>query len=101
MRIEALPSPFMNATSVAGIENTQSTEKTEPSFANWLGDKMIATNEQLNSADAALTQLASGHAENLHQTMLSLEQAKLSFQYLEQIRNRLMGAYQDLLREQI
>ncbi|MCL5271969.1 MAG: flagellar hook-basal body complex protein FliE, partial [Gammaproteobacteria bacterium] len=59
------------------------------------------TNNQLNAADEALTQLASGHAENLHQTMLTLEQAKLSFQYLEQIRNRLMTAYQDLLREQI
>ena len=33
--------------------------------------------------------------------MITLEQAKLSFQYLEQIRNRLMSAYQDLLREQI
>ena len=73
----------------------------ETSFSAWIGEKIGTTNEQLNTADNALTQLASGHAENLHSTMLTLEQAKLSFQYLEQIRNRLMSAYQDLLREQI
>lgn len=83
---------------------TQSIEQMEQpsaSFSSWAGEKIAETNNQLNAADEALTQLASGHAENLHQTMLTLEQAKLSFQYLEQIRNRLMTAYQDLLREQI
>lgn len=97
MRVEALSQLFLTP-------NTQSMElsdKPEASFANWLGEHITNTNDQLNAADEALTQLASGHAENLHQTMITLEQAKLSFQYLEQIRNRLMSAYQDLLREQI
>ncbi|CAM2806159.1 flagellar hook-basal body complex protein FliE [Legionella worsleiensis] len=70
-------------------------------FSSWVEEKIAQTNDQLNAADKALTELASGHAENLHQTMITLEQAKLSFQYLEQIRNRLMTAYQELLREQI
>lgn len=71
------------------------------SFASWLGEKINNTNEQLNKADHILIQLASGQTENLHQSMITLEQAKLSFQYMEQIRNRLLTAYQDLLREQI
>lgn len=77
------------------------TQKTQPSFANWLGEQLSTTNDQLNQADFALAQLASGQSNNLHQTMLTLEEAKLSFQFLEQIRNRLMSAYQDLMREQI
>ena len=77
------------------------TKQPEASFSNWINEKISNTNDQLNAADQALTQLASGHTENLHQTMITFEQAKLSFQYLEQIRNRLMSAYQDLLREQI
>lgn len=76
-------------------------EQPTATFSSWIGEKITETNDQLNAADEALKQLASGHAENLHQTMLTLEQAKLSFQFLEQIRNRLMTAYQDLLREQI
>lgn len=77
------------------------TKTATPSFANWLGEHLSTTNDQLNQADFALAQLASGQSNNLHQTMLSLEEAKLSFQFLEQIRNRLMSAYQDLMREQI
>ena len=75
--------------------------KATPSFANWLSNQLGETNEQLQAADKALQQLASGQATSLHQTMLTLEQAKLSFQFLEQIRNRLMSAYQEIMREQI
>jgi flagellar hook-basal body complex protein FliE len=97
MKIDAVPSLFLTP----NTKSVEMAEKPQASFTQWLGEKIGDTNEQLNSADEALTQLASGHAENLHQTMITLEQAKLSFQYLEQIRNRLMSAYQDLLREQI
>ena len=76
-------------------------EPAAPSFAKVLSTTLSTTNEQLLGADNALQQLASGQATNLHQTMLTLEEAKLSFQFLEQVRNRLMSAYQDILREQI
>ncbi|MBL7479154.1 flagellar hook-basal body complex protein FliE [Legionella bononiensis] len=97
----------MNITPVNNLLLTTTTpsierlEQPKATFTSWMEEKISETNNQLNAADEALTQLASGHAENLHQTMITLEQAKLSFQYLEQIRNRLMSAYQELLREQI
>ncbi len=77
------------------------TEQPTASFATWLTEHVGTTNNKLMAADNALQQLASGQAVSLHQTMLKMEEAKLSFQYLEQIRNRLMAAYQDILREQI
>lgn len=83
------------------VKNMEWVENPTPSFTHWLSDTVSATNEQLLGADHALQELASGQASNLHQTMLTLEQAKLSFQFLEQVRNRLMSAYQDILREQI
>lgn len=83
------------------VPNIESTKKPEAEFSTWMADKINHTNEQLNKADSALNDLAMGQTDNLHQTMFTLEQAKLSFHYLEQIRNRLMSAYQDLLREQI
>ena len=70
-------------------------------FTHFLTDTVSNTNDHLLAADTALQQLASGQATSLHQTMLTLEEAKISFQFLEQIRNRLMSAYQDILREQI
>ncbi|CDZ77062.1 flagellar hook-basal body protein FliE [Legionella massiliensis] len=97
MKIEAMDSIYLNS----GIRGPEQSAAATPSFANWLQGKVSETNEHLLNADQALQQLASGQAPSLHQTMLSLEQAKLSFQFLEQLRNRLMSAYQELLREQI
>jgi len=97
MKIEALDNGYFNS----GIKEAELPVKTSPSFANWLQGKLSETNEQLINADQALQQLASGQAPSLHETMLSLEQARLSFQFLEQLRNRLMSAYQEILREQI
>lgn len=97
MRIDALDNIFLKP----NVQSVETSKEPETQFSTWVTEKLDNTNEQLNSADQALNELASGHTKNLHQTMLTLEQAKLSFQYLEQIRNRLMSAYQDLLREQI
>ncbi len=97
MKIEsALPIQFVD-----NLKTVSPVEQTPPSFAHFLTDTVSTTNTQLLAADDALQQLASGQSSNLHQTMLTLEEAKLSFQFLEQIRNRLMTAYQDILREQI
>ncbi len=76
-------------------------EQPTSSFVNFLTDAVGSTNAHLLAADTALQQLASGQATELHQTMLTLEEAKLSSQFLEQIRNRLMSAWQDVLKEQI
>jgi flagellar hook-basal body complex protein FliE len=58
-------------------------------------------NGQLAAADANLQALASGKADNLHEAMLSMEQARLSFQFLAQVRNRFLDAYQQLMQMQI
>jgi len=98
MKIDSInPSLFLSKT--VSLNEVQTPK--ESGFVEYLGNQIVKTNNQLNAADHALDNLASGRAENLHQTMITLEQAKLSFQFLEQIRNRLMTAYQDLLREQI
>lgn len=97
MKIDALEPINLNTPAI----EIKQTEKPTPSFASWLTDTVITTNNKLVDVDHTLQQLASGQGVSLHQTMLKLEEAKLSFQYMEQIRNRLMTAYQELLREQI
>lgn len=71
------------------------------SFESVLMEKAAEINHKLNAADTALQELAIGKSQNLHQTMITLENAKLSMKMLEQIRNRVLSAWQDLMREQI
>ena len=100
MMLDAI-APINTMSDPSSIIEMEWNKKPLPSFANWLIDSLGTTNNKLIEADKAVQELASGQAVSLHQTMLTFEEAKLSFQYLEQIRNRLMSAYQELLREQI
>ena len=70
-------------------------------FTNWLSEQVNVTNDQINTADQALQDLAVGKTDNLHHVMLSLEKAKLSLELVVQVRNKLLEGYQELLRMQI
>lgn len=70
-------------------------------FSAWLDKELANVNEQIVTSDMQLRRLAAGEVENLHQVMISMEQAKLSFQLAMQVRNKVMEAYQDVLRMQI
>jgi flagellar hook-basal body complex protein FliE len=71
------------------------------SFASWLGQRLSETNAKLIQSDRQLQRLALGETDNLHHVMISLEEAKLAFQLVVQARNKMLEAYQDILRMQI
>lgn len=67
-------------------------------FAAWLSQSVQHVSEQLAGADQGMQRLAAGQAQSLHEVMISLEQARLGVQLLAQVRNRLLDAYQEVLR---
>ncbi len=70
-------------------------------FAGWLSNEMTELNVQLNQAEHTVQRLAAGEVDNLHQIMLSLEKAKLSFELALQVRNKLLEGYQEIMRMQV
>jgi len=70
-------------------------------FDGWLVQALHSVNSGLVRADEALQQLATGEIQNLHQVMIALEEARLDLQLLVQVRNRLLDAYQEVLRMQV
>jgi flagellar hook-basal body complex protein FliE len=77
------------------------TASTSGGFAAWLDKELGNVNNQIVNADSQVRKLAAGEVDNLHQVMISMEEAKLSFQLALQVRNRLLEAYQEVLRMQI
>jgi len=55
-------------------------------------------NQQLMATQTGLQQLAVGDVQNLHQVMIQMEEARMSFQLLVQVRNRVLETYQDLMK---
>ncbi|NEX63024.1 flagellar hook-basal body complex protein FliE [Noviherbaspirillum sp. 17J57-3] len=72
-----------------------------PEFSRLFLDQISAVNDKLSGADHAVQMLATGEAPSLHDVMIRLEEARLSFQLLAQVRNRLLEAYQEVMRMQV
>jgi flagellar hook-basal body complex protein FliE len=45
--------------------------------------------------------LMTGQTQDVHRTMVALQQADVSFQLMMQIRNKLVGAYEEIQRMQV
>ena len=45
--------------------------------------------------------LATGQSQNIHQAMIAMQQADISFQLMMAIRNKLVSAYEEIQRMQI
>lgn len=70
-------------------------------FGDWFASQVGAVNATIGQADLDVRKLAGGEVQSLHEVMIHLEEAKLSFQLLAQVRNRLLEAYQEVMRMQV
>ncbi len=70
-------------------------------FASWVTDQVRNANADILRADDSVRRLALGEVDNLHQVMVQLERAKLSFELVVQVRNKILDAYQDIMRMQV
>ncbi len=72
-----------------------------PSFGDVLKDSLEKVNNLQHEADRSITDLATGGPTSLHDTMLALEKADLSFRLMMQVRNKIVEAYQEVVRMQV
>ena len=71
------------------------------SFSNVLGGFIQEVSDKQAAAGDAVTGLLGGKNVSLHQTMISIEEASVSFQLMVEVRNRLLDSYQELMRMQV
>jgi flagellar hook-basal body complex protein FliE len=70
-------------------------------FGAWLAQSLERVDGDLARAGRAMQSLATGDAQSLHQVMVALEEARIGVQLAVQVRNRMLDAYQEVLRMQI
>jgi len=81
------------------LKQAQSTPAEQNSFGQLLKDAISEANRLTNEADVALQrQLTSGETTDLHKTMIALEKADVSFKLMMQIRNKIIKAYEEIMR---
>lgn len=81
-------------------EGTSATPQGQ-SFGEVLKSAVNEVTRLQQEADQAITTLAAGKGENIHQTMIALEKASVSFQLMMQVRNKIVSAYEEIMRMQV
>ena len=77
------------------------TGKQDKGFAETLKDFAAEVNDNLQNADGQMKEFAVGKRSDLHEVVIATEKADLSFKLLLQVRNKILDAYQQIMRMQV
>jgi flagellar hook-basal body complex protein FliE len=92
----ALPEKITKPGLSAGVPDAQG-----PAFAQTLKESIDKVNTLQLEADRSIQALSTGESQNLHQTMISMEKARVSFELMMQVKNKIITAYEEMMRMQI
>jgi len=83
------------------VREKGSPEVQDNSFGEILKTSLSEVNKLQKDADRAIQELAAGNEKDINQTMIALEKAAISFQLMMQVRNKIIAAYQEVIRMQV
>ncbi len=81
--------------------SVNSTQPASGSFSSMLSQMVDDVNAKQQVSAQAVSALQSGQSVPLHQAVISMEEANISFQLMVEVRNRLLDAYQEVMRMQV
>ena len=81
----------------SGVSNVES----QKSFADTLKDAVSQVNELQKTSDKAMQNLASGRSENIAEVMITAERADIALKLMMQVRNKIVEAYQEVMKMQV
>lgn len=103
--IEQMLSVLRNTAAQAAGGSAQSASTAQNggvAFAQVLKNTIDQVDATKKNADKMAENFVAGESkENLHEVMVALQTASVSFQEMVQVRNRLVSAYQDIMNMQV
>jgi len=72
-----------------------------PSFSDMVEEAFNKVNKLQFDANHSVAEISTGGNGSIHQTMIALEKATLSFQLMMQVRNKVVEAYREVMRMQV
>ncbi len=67
-------------------------------FGRYLEESIEGVNELVKEADAAVAAVATGRSRNIHEMMIALDKADVSFRMLTKVRQKAVEAYREIMR---
>lgn len=79
-------------------QTSQKAENKNNDFEKMLSESIKQTNNLQLQANRAIEDLATGKSESIHETMIAIEKATISFQMMMQVRNKIIDAYKEMIK---
>jgi flagellar hook-basal body complex protein FliE len=86
---------------IQGVGATGSSTKTGDGFASVLEGAIQSVEQPGQQADKSIRNFLNGDGEELHNVALSVQRASLAFDLGLQVRNKIVSAYQEVMKMQI
>lgn len=83
------------------LPDLEITPEAEVGFSDLVTDKLESVNQHILTAETVLEKMANGEQIELHEAMISMQQAKKNLTILVEARNKVLEAYQEVMRMQI
>ena len=83
------------------IQKDEQKETGGEEFGSFLNSAINQVNEIQKSADAQISKVIKGEVEDIHTAMVELNKADISFQAMMEVRNKILEAYQEVMRMQV
>ncbi len=83
------------------VKTGQQDQQSGSGFGAVLKDAMKEINQLQNNADQAISKVELENSGSIHEAMIALEKADISFRAMIQVRNKLIDAYQEVMRMQV
>ena len=72
-----------------------------PGFGEFLQNALQEVNALQSQAGQATHDVMTGEIKDIHSAMIAVQKADISFQMMMQIRNKLVSAYQEVMKMQV
>jgi flagellar hook-basal body complex protein FliE len=90
--------PLQPAQALTRVEALKPAAPGAGDFGKLVNNVVQDVNQSQNQAADAVAQLAAGKTDNVHQVMIALGKAEVSFNYMLEVRNRLLDAYKQVMQ---
>jgi flagellar hook-basal body complex protein FliE len=86
---------------VAATNSPTAKQEAGKSFADTLKDAVQNVNQAQQIADIKMQEIATGKNHNIPEVMIAAEKADISLKLMVQVRNKIIEAYQEIMKMQV
>lgn len=76
-------------------------QKGSPSFSDSLTKAVNEVNQLQHQSDVMIEKLSTGETKNIPEVMIAVEKADIALKLMVQVRNKMIEAYQEIMKMQV